>query len=98
MKSPYPHLLSTADLADATGASFRQIDNWCRRGLITPIVKAEGSGTRRAWSERTVASVSRLVRFSDIVTHQSDSTYRLIAESQCSVVKIGNGITLHFEG
>lgn len=43
--------LSTAEIADASGLSYRQLDHWRRVGAIHPSIRdADGSGSRIAWS------------------------------------------------
>lgn len=49
---------STREVADATGASYRQIDYWCRTGLVVPdFAEATGSGTRRRFSGEDLALI-----------------------------------------
>lgn len=40
-----------------TGATYRQLDYWCRHGYVTPAEAAAGSGTRRVWTMADVARV-----------------------------------------
>lgn len=55
--------LTTADLVARTGATYRQIDYWCRQHLLTPARPARGrvgSGTPHIWGEHD-AQVVRLI-------------------------------------
>jgi hypothetical protein len=46
--------ITTVELCDLTGASFRFIDFWTREGVITPAVEARGSGSRRHYRRADV--------------------------------------------
>jgi len=46
--------LSSAEVCQRAGVTFRQLDYWHRAGLF-PDVDAGGSGTRRLWRPRHVA-------------------------------------------
>ena len=48
---------STPDVARLTGATFRQIDYWSRKGYIVPVVAAAGSGSRRRWGADEVQRI-----------------------------------------
>lgn len=43
-------LLSTKQVADLAGITFRMIDHWDRNGVIHASVPAEGSGSRRRYT------------------------------------------------
>lgn len=48
-------LVSTSEIATLTALPFRTIDHWCRTGLLEPIQKAHGPGSRRGFSLREAA-------------------------------------------
>lgn len=49
---------SAREVADAAGVSYRQLDYWCRLGLVRPsIAEARGSGSRRAFTSHDLAIV-----------------------------------------
>lgn len=49
---------STPEVCRLTGATYRQVDYWCRVGLIRPgLCDARGSGTRRRFTEDDVAAL-----------------------------------------
>lgn len=52
-------LFSTDDVADLTGATFRQLDYWRRHGWLTPTHDSKGSGY---WVRYTTADVERVRR------------------------------------
>jgi DNA-binding transcriptional MerR regulator len=55
--------VSTVEAVQLTGATFRQLDHWERRGVLTPsIAEAHGPGTRRVYSPHDVQIAAVLVR------------------------------------
>ncbi len=52
---------TTPEVCRLTGATYREVDYWCRRGLIVPAVEARGSGSARAFSDANVAEVRLVV-------------------------------------
>lgn len=59
-----PHL-SSRDVADAVGISYRRLDYWCRLGAVRPVIDANGSGSQRRFSPdevRIVRAVDALMR------------------------------------
>lgn len=60
---PHPDGRRSPEIADEVGASFRQIDYWARIGLVVPSGgAADGSGTRRGWTDDDVALLRLVVR------------------------------------
>lgn len=55
-------LLSSMELLDGTGITYRQLDYWTRCGAIRPQVEAHGSGTWRGWLESDRARLIRIAR------------------------------------
>lgn len=53
-------LFSTLDVARRTGTSVRQVDYWCRLGVLIPAIEANGSGTYRRFDEREARVVGVL--------------------------------------
>jgi DNA-binding transcriptional MerR regulator len=49
-----------------TGVSYRQLDYWCRTGLVDPITEAHGSGTRREFSFENILRVFILNELLDL--------------------------------
>ena len=53
--------LTSAQVCAAAGVTYRQLDSWCRVGLVTPSGRvAAGYGSRRLWTAADVAVVRRL--------------------------------------
>lgn len=58
------------ELIDRSGASYRQIDYWCRHGIIAPVGNpAPGSGSRKEWDEGLVERCAFLAAMSRLFEH-----------------------------
>ena len=53
--------LSSSDVCRLTGATYRQLDYWTRRGYLTPAKEAGGKGKPREWAPGDVDQVAVLV-------------------------------------
>lgn len=59
---------STRDVCDATDVTFRCVDHWCRMGLVqSSLGGANGSGSRRRFSWRDMATVALIGQVSGLV-------------------------------
>lgn len=67
-------VLSTPQVVDVTGASYRQIDYLCREGVLPAAwgLRGPGSGNRRVWTLRQAAVVAAVVRLVDAGAAPSD--------------------------
>lgn len=60
-------LINTTTLIKRTGATRRQVDYWCRNGVISPIGEAcPGSGYHRKFDNEIIPRVKLLAKLSDI--------------------------------
>ncbi len=58
-------MLTSKELSIQTGASYRQIDYWCRNSVIIPLGKnTPGTGFNRKFDDSIVDKVELLVRMS----------------------------------
>ena len=39
------------------GLTYRELDHWVRKGIITPAIRADGSGTRRYFTETNIQEI-----------------------------------------
>lgn len=53
--------LSSFDVCALTGATYRQLDVWTRKGYVVPAQPATGSGSQRRWSGDELDRVRQLV-------------------------------------
>lgn len=64
-----PDCYSTHDAAQMVGCTYRQLDYWCRAGLIPGQADVKpGSGGRRAWTESDIQR-ARLVFLGSRLMH-----------------------------
>lgn len=49
-----------------TGITYRQLDYWCRTGVIKPAVESRGSGTQRMFTEEQVEILKVLARLRQV--------------------------------
>lgn len=55
-------LVSASYLCEVTGATYRQIDYWCRLGVITPHQPADGSGSQRGFHATQVPPIAAMAQ------------------------------------
>lgn len=94
---------TTNQAATLTGTTYRQVDYWCRVGLLRPSIRdAAGSGTERLFSSADVVSI-RLIRslLSKGVDHDVirealalDPAHAAFLWVQGDVVGLGSGFDL----
>lgn len=46
--------LSSADVVETAGVTYRQLDYWARRGYVRPLPRDPGQGYPRHWDEAEV--------------------------------------------
>jgi DNA-binding transcriptional MerR regulator len=66
------HLVTTKDVQVISGATFKQLDYWCRRGWIPDMPTETGTGNRRVWTSEAVEVAKRLVAASKLCTPEQD--------------------------
>jgi hypothetical protein len=59
-------MFSTSEMCRLAGCSYRQLDYWMRHGVIHPAIRADVSGTRRAFSPRQVPIVRMVADLSGL--------------------------------
>ena len=60
-------MLTTAVVALEVGLSHRMLDYWVRSGVITPSIEANGSGSRRRFSQEQVDGIRTFVTLRNLV-------------------------------
>jgi len=54
---------ASAEVCRQTGLTYRQLDYWCKKGVITPsVARAFGSGTARCWSKADIKRIKTLLK------------------------------------
>ncbi len=89
--------INTKELAKRTGATFRQIDYWCLKGVISPIGKGSpGSGVKREFDESIISRVRLLAKLSKAF-HNSlhrDEQKKIYEAYNVGFIDLGDGIIL----
>ena len=58
---------TSAQVARMCGVSYRQLDYWCRAGLVAPSVReAAGQGSQRQWARGDLERVRRVAAASEL--------------------------------
>lgn len=52
---------STLEVSVLTNVSYRQLDYWLRKGYISILEDAEGSGSRRRWTLEEINQLRRVL-------------------------------------
>lgn len=55
--------MSSTDLAQIAGITYRQLDLWTKAGILTPVVPSDGPGNYRGWTvhhARVACALGRL--------------------------------------
>lgn len=73
--------MSTTDVCRSTGATYRQVDHWCRKGYIDGVGSWVGSGHRRRFTRDQVGRVQALIRASQIKELPLDELADLLTHS-----------------
>ena len=90
-------MLSTSALIKKTGISQRQIDRWCKLGIISPVGRANpGQGRHREWDPNIVEKVKLLVRVSKAHNHQIPVTIlkKIYKNYERGSIDLGKGLIL----
>ena len=75
-------LFSTVQVAAFSGASYRQLDYWCRTGALVPTFDARGSGTQRRYTahETRVAWAVRVAQeLTETTTGRGGGLFQAVA-------------------
>jgi DNA-binding transcriptional MerR regulator len=59
---------SSREVCERTGASYRQLDHWARRGYIVGQAAGPGHGRQRVWTVEQLERVGELVEASKLRT------------------------------
>lgn len=63
---PDDDLLSSTDVCQRAGITYRQLDYWARLGVVAPVVDCAGSGTQRRWDREQVRDFIVLSQIADL--------------------------------
>ena len=57
MSDRWNELISSTEMIERAGITTRMLDEWVRRGHVTPAIQAHGSGTQRRWFSWQIGEV-----------------------------------------
>lgn len=57
--------ISTSEMCRRAKVTYRMLDYWVHAGLVTPVVRAEGSGNQRRWHRYQVGEVVEIRAIKD---------------------------------
>lgn len=88
--------ISSTELVNQTGASFRQIDYWCKKKIISPLGEHNpGSGVRRAWDPAVIQRIRVMVKVSDVIHNIETETLKDVYDNyHRGYFEFENGIKL----
>ena len=91
-------IINSRELAERTGATFRQLDYWCTRGIIHPLWGDNpGSGRRRSFNEAIVDRVLLLVRISRAFQRENIPMHQAFDRYDEGDLDLGEGLTLSWD-
>lgn len=89
--------MKAVDVVAYVGITYRQLDHWCRLGIIQPLDKANpGSGTSREFPIEEVEKIAVIARLVRVGFGLNEA--RRIAQLREKNVFLGEGITIHIDG
>lgn len=62
LRRPHSDELSSTEVIARAGVTYRQLDYWCRTGVLSPVGNLRGSGSFRRWSIDDIEIVAALGR------------------------------------
>ena len=93
-------LLTSHEIAERAGITYRQLDYWCRAGLLDPTVAAAGSGTRRGWHADMIpildvlGTISAAFDTGGRLGAPVDVLRRVVDHYEAGRLELGNGVAI----
>lgn len=56
-------MLTSLEVCRRAGITYRQLDYWCRTGVVEPLIDARGSGSQRRFTQAEADHVAGLARY-----------------------------------
>jgi hypothetical protein len=90
--------VSSKELEALTGATYRQIDYWCREGIIHAIGNdTPGSGSRRRFSKSIIDKVKLVVRISNAFDRKNSPMQYIVEHYEDGQFDMGEGVYLTWD-
>lgn len=89
-------LLTTRELAQASGATARQLDYWIRRGYLIPATLGHGTGRCHEWHPNQVAAAIALNRIVNLrmTPILAARIARAVETGETTTIEIAPGIVI----
>lgn len=63
-------MISSQEICERAGCTYRQLDWWDRQRVIGPVRRANGNGTRRGWGAHQIATIALITELAALgATH-----------------------------
>jgi len=90
--------VDSKELMALTGATYRQIDYWCRQGYIQPVGDGTpGSGHRRRFNTTIIDKVKLITRISQAFERPNSPLKHIVDHYDEGVYDLGDGIHLTWD-
>lgn len=92
------NIISSVELIELTGATYRQLDYWCREGIIHTTHKdMPGSGNKRYFNKDIVDRVKLIVRISQAFSRTNTPMRQIFDRYREGFIDLGDGIHLTWD-
>lgn len=82
----HERLLSSTEVLQRAGITYRQLDYWCRTGLLKPVEAMPGSGNAREFPDSEVRTATALGRLASL---DRKNGYRSILAAATTAIRRG---------
>lgn len=90
--------ISSVELQELTGASYRQIDYWCRQGYIQPVGDGTpGTGQRRRFDPAIVRKVKLITKISKAFERPNSPLGQIADRYEDGEFDMGDGVYLTWD-
>ncbi len=90
--------VSSKELCELTGATYRQIDYWCRQGYIHAAHSdTPGSGNKRRFSKSNIDRVKLVVKISKAFSRENTPLGYILEHYEDGEFDLGEGVYLTWD-
>ena len=90
--------VSSRELCELTGASYRQIDYWCREGIIHAVTDdTPGSGKQRRFAKDLIDKVKLVVKISNAFDRKNSPMKFIVEHYADGEFNMGEGVYLTWD-
>lgn len=90
--------IDSKELVMLTGATYRQIDYWCRQGIIFPVGEGTpGSGNRRQFDKSLIDRIKLVVKISAAFSRDNSPMKYILEHYEDGEFNMGDGVYLTWD-